>query len=119
MRPADPAAARARFWRVVERAIVRGDERHRAHLVRLRALRHDDGLPSVGRPDADRRQRMHERLLAAARLPRRPDAPTWPAPEPPEPLDATPPALTSCPRCGASVVIDGGCFCAARRDGEA
>jgi hypothetical protein len=58
-------------------------------------------------------------VLATARRRHR-NAPTWPRPaEPPEPIESTPPALTSCPRCGASVVIDGGCLCAAPGDVEA
>jgi hypothetical protein len=113
--PEDPTAARARFRQVVERAIERDDARHHALLERLRALR-DGDVPPAKRPDADRRQRAHERLLAAVGLPRRSDAPTWPTPEP---IESTPPALTSCVRCGREVLIDAACACAAAGDRDA
>jgi hypothetical protein len=119
VRPAAPALVHERFRQVVVRAITRGDERHRAHLERLRAMRAVDGVSNAIRlaDDRRRRQRKHEQLLAAARLRRR-DAPTWPAPlDPPEPW--TPPEPAACPRCGTARVADAACACAAAGNVEA
>ncbi len=103
------------FRQVVARARLLADARERELLERLRSARAADRV-SPKRLVADRRQQKHARLLAAVGLPRRPDAPVWPVPAP---LDRTPPALTTCLRCGCEVLLDAACACATAGDRDA